>query len=61
MIFRLKTLSYSCTGYYFGVCVCVCVFCVSYFFPLSVYNVNNGGPHGRLACILHFVAKCVTL
>ena len=46
------------------VCVCVCVFCVCvlcellvtrqffFFFPLSVYNVNNGGPHGRLACIL---------
>ena len=50
MIFRLKTLLYSCTGYYFGVCVCVCF--VSYFFPLSVYNVNNRGPHGRLACIL---------
>ena len=23
-----------------------------FFPPLSVYNVNNGGHHGRLACIL---------
>ena len=36
---------------------CVCVLCEllvtrHFFSPLSVYNVNNGGPHGRLACIL---------
>ena len=36
----------------------MCVMCEllvtrqQFFFPLSVYNVNNGGPHGRLACIL---------